>query len=137
MPSSAERAVAGPAGPCADEERMRALARTIEAEIVPRLLMSLAASRQAAARAGTAPTTPGSDDVDELARLLLAHDGEIASAFVQILRQRGTPVERICLDLLAPVARRLGKLWEQDVCDFAELTVGLERLHLVLREVSE
>jgi len=119
-----------------DEERMRALARVIEAEIVPRLLVSLGASNRARASAGVPNPHPGSEDVDELARLLLAHECEVACAFVQILRQRGTPAERICMDLLAPVARRLGKLWEQDVCDFTEFTQGLERLHRVLQEVS-
>jgi hypothetical protein len=140
LPLSPGRAPALPVQSAApstlDEERMRALARVIEAEIVPRLLVSLAASNHARASSGYPNPLPGSEDVDELARLLLAHECEVACAFVQILRQRGTPAERICLDLLAPVARRLGKLWEQDVCDFKEFTLGLERLHRVLQEVS-
>jgi hypothetical protein len=100
--------------------------RTIEGEIVPRLLMS---------RAAVGSSSP-SAEVAELARLLLVHEGEIASQFVHMLRQHGAPLERICLDLLAPAARRLGELWARDACDFAELTTGLTRLHAVLREVS-
>ncbi|MBP6851739.1 MAG: cobalamin B12-binding domain-containing protein, partial [Rhodoferax sp.] len=34
------------------------------------------------------------------------------------------------------VARHLGSLWEQDLCDFTEVTIGLGRLHQVLRELS-
>jgi MerR family transcriptional regulator, light-induced transcriptional regulator len=37
---------------------------------------------------------------------------------------------------LAPVARYLGELWEEDLCDFTQVTVGLGRLQQVLRELS-
>ncbi|MEO1015556.1 MAG: cobalamin B12-binding domain-containing protein [Pseudomonadota bacterium] len=33
-------------------------------------------------------------------------------------------------------ARTLGTLWEEDLCDFAEVTIGLCRLHEVLRDQS-
>jgi hypothetical protein len=119
-----------------EDERIRALARTIEAEIVPRLLMSFARSNRPA-DAGVGRDLPEPGDLDELARLLLAHETEVASAFVQIVRQRGTPAGRICLDLLAPVAKRLGTLWESGLCDFKELTRGLERLQAILHDVSK
>lgn len=106
--------------------RYARLVRVIEGEIVPRLLMS---------RAGAGTHAP-SADVAELARLLLVHEGEIASEFVHMLRQHGALPERICLELLAPAARQLGELWARDACDFAELTTGLCRLQAVLLEVS-
>jgi hypothetical protein len=109
-----------------EEARYARLVRVIEGEIVPRLMMSRAA----------AATSAPSADVAELARLLLVHEGEIASEFVHMLRQHGALPERICLDLLAPAARRLGELWARDACDFDELTTGLDRLRAVLREVS-
>ena len=120
-----------------DDERLRALARTIEAEIVPRLLMSFARSSRSNDASNDGRGLPEPGDMDELARLLLAHEAEVASAFVQIVRQRGTSAERICLDLLAPVAKRLGTLWESGLCDFNELTRGLERLQAILHDVSK
>jgi methanogenic corrinoid protein MtbC1 len=121
-----------------DEAARRAgLVRMIEGEIVPRLLMSLAHSGQDAKAAESAPMAPESSDVAELARLLLNHDQAIAATFVRILRHHGTPPERLCLELLAPAARRLGEMWEQDDCNFCELATGLNRLHSVLREVSQ
>jgi methanogenic corrinoid protein MtbC1 len=45
-------------------------------------------------------------------------------------------LERIFLDLLAPVARKLGELWEEDQCTFTDVTLGLSRLHRVLHEIS-
>jgi hypothetical protein len=109
-----------------EKARHARLVRVIEGEIVPRLMMSRAA----------AATSAPSADVAELARLLLVHEGEIASEFVHMLRQHGALPERICLELLAPTARRLGELWARDACDFAELTTGLNRLQAVLLEVS-
>ena len=48
---------------------------------------------------------------------------------------QGMSVEMIYLDLLAPAARRLGALWEDDLCDFTEVTLGLGRLQHMLQEL--
>lgn len=119
-----------------DEARLAGLVRTLEGEIVPRLL-SLAVSAQAerSLKAAGPRTAPG--DVAELARLLLEHDRGAAIAFIQMLREGGTPLERIYIEILAPTARLLGQLWEQEVCDFKELSTGLKRLLSVLREFSK
>jgi methanogenic corrinoid protein MtbC1 len=45
-------------------------------------------------------------------------------------------MEQLFLQLLAPAARHLGQLWERDVCDFTQVTVGLMRLQEVLRAMS-
>jgi methanogenic corrinoid protein MtbC1 len=112
------------------------LVRTIEGEIVPRLVLSRRVSRAAqATSAGQTKISDGSD-VSEIVRLLLAHDVSVASAYVETVRQRGATLEMVCLDLLAPAARQFGLLWEQDECDFMQVTVGLCRLHQLLRELS-
>ncbi|MEM1052063.1 MAG: B12-binding domain-containing protein [Pseudomonadota bacterium] len=49
---------------------------------------------------------------------------------------QGVAINSICVDLLAPAARRLGELWEQDQCDFVDVTMGLWRLQEVLHEIS-
>ncbi|RZJ18331.1 MAG: cobalamin-binding protein, partial [Haliea sp.] len=78
----------------------------------------------------------GPQDVERFARLVLARDDDVAQACVDAMRDRGVPIESIYLDLLAPVARHLGELWEQDLCDFTDVTLGLGRLQQVLRELS-
>ena len=55
---------------------------------------------------------------------------------VEQLLCRGVRLERIFLDLLAPVARKLGEFWEEDRCTFADVTLGLARLHQVLHEIG-
>ena len=122
---------------CADsEESVARLMRTIEGEIVPRLVLARrAATTTAAAEAGTG-ARPDDADVMELVRLLLAHDVGVASAYVETVRQRGASFEAVCLCLLAPAARELGLMWEADECDFMQVTVGLCRLHHLLRELT-
>jgi methanogenic corrinoid protein MtbC1 len=118
------------------ELRMARLVRTIEGEIVPRLVLARRAAKVAAAVKLPELKAPDAADIKELVRLLLAHDVGVASAFVEAVRHRGASLEIICLKLLAPAARELGLLWEQDECDFMQVTVGLCRLHQLLREVS-
>jgi len=50
--------------------------------------------------------------------------------------QRGVPLESVYLDLLAPTARRLGRLWDEDQSDFMQVTIGLWRLQEVLHELG-
>ena len=115
--------------------RLARLVRTIESEIVPRLVASRRIKPHASAMTARR-SAPDEIDVKEMVRLLLAHEPGVASAFVETIRLRGVNLETICLDLLAPAARELGLLWEEDECDFMQVTVGLCRLHQVLRELS-
>jgi len=112
------------------------LLRTIEGEIVPRLVLARRAVATHAPVGAGAAGRPDDADVMELVRLLLAHDVGVASAYVETVRQRGASFESVCLCLLAPAARELGLLWEADECDFMQVTVGLCRLHHLLRELT-
>ena len=118
------------------EARMARLMRTIEGEIVPRLVLARRVAQATATADASAGRRPDAADVTELVRLLLAHDVGVASAYVETIRQRGASFEAVCLCLLAPAARELGLLWEADECDFMQVTVGLCGLHHLLRELS-
>jgi methanogenic corrinoid protein MtbC1 len=122
--------------PTESELRMARLVRTIEGEIVPRLVLSRRAAQMPAAVDAVNGKGPDDVDVKELVRLLLAHDVGVASAYIETVRQRGASLEAVCLELLAPAARELGLLWEEDECDFMQVTVGLCRLHHLVRELS-
>src|SRR5271165_4789126 len=98
-----------PLGESAESEaRMARLLRTIEGEIVPRLVLARRAAQASAGADATAGKRPDDADVTELVRLLLAHDVGVASAYVETIRQRGASFEAVCLCLLAPAARELG-----------------------------
>jgi methanogenic corrinoid protein MtbC1 len=115
-------------------QRATLLTRTIEQEIVPRLVLA----RNALPDHGTAAAVPPPEPQDavDLARLVMAADPTEAAAFVEAIHSRGTPLDSVLLDVLAPTARRLGELWTEDLCDFAQVTMGLWRLHQLMRTLS-
>ena len=122
--------------PGAAGELRSLLARVVEAEVVPRLLLG---QRAAAGRGGGTAgpeEAPGPEDVVALVALVLTGDAATALRFVEALRARGVPLDRLYLELLAPTARRLGQLWLEDLCSFADVTLALGRLQQVLRELS-
>lgn len=111
------------------------LSRTIENEIVPRLMMALDAARTTPLQAEHVTALPELD-VEEFVRLLITHDAPVACEYVKTLRAAGTPLASIYLDLLGPSARRLGEMWERDECSFTDVTIGVCRMHQVLLEYS-
>jgi methanogenic corrinoid protein MtbC1 len=131
--------VAAPAQPSAvpadADVRLARLAQAIEHEIIPRLMMAHRAAPTCPTVSLDGPTL-GAGDVEEFTRLVLESNDEAAQACVDTLIARGVAVESIYHDLLAPTARHLGELWNEDLCDFTEVTLGLGRLQRVLRETS-
>ncbi|TAD73224.1 MAG: cobalamin B12-binding protein [Sphingomonadales bacterium] len=106
----------------------------IEGEIIPRLLMAHSVT-QPRARAGLFRTiTP--DEASRFAVLPLRLEAASLLEEVDAFIAKGASVETICLDLLAPAARKLGEMWDNDECDFLDVTMGLWRLQEVMREVA-
>jgi len=114
----------------ATKSRVARLARTIETEVIPRLVRQ---HRQAADDNTHAPTAV---EIQAMVHALIDDSDERIVALVQQLRRRGVSVATVYLDLLTPAARELGELWEQDRVDFATVTVSLGRLQRLLRQLS-
>jgi hypothetical protein len=112
------------------------LISTLEGEIVPRLLMLSRSAGRAMTSAGAASTATGPDDVEELARVLLAHCPDSAQEFVEAVRQRGVPYDRICLGLLIPAAQHLAERWERRELSYQQLSLGLNTLRTVVVDVG-
>jgi methanogenic corrinoid protein MtbC1 len=113
----------------------QSLVRAVEGEIVPRLLLA----RRAALPVATPANAPAIEDrdADELARLLIVHEVDVPFAYAESIRYRGATTRDLYIRLLAPAARRLGEMWEQDECDFMQVTLGLGRLHQLLQRLSQ
>lgn len=112
-------------------ERRAILTRTVEADVIPELL----ALHRAPGGMGPLPAVQP-EHVAQLVNLVLAQDESAVLAFVGALHERGVSHEVLCLDLLAPAARRLGEMWETDDCDFAEVSIGSWRLHAAMRALA-
>jgi methanogenic corrinoid protein MtbC1 len=123
-------------GEAANDMQMSQLARTIEQEIIPRLMLAHRAHAAPITRASGTVHAIGPEDVRQFARLVLSHEEDVAFAAVELWRSRVDSVEKIYMELLAPTARYLGELWTDDLCSFTDVTVGLGRLQRVLRELS-
>ena len=119
----------------ANDTRMSQLARTIEQEIIPRLMLAHRTAADPLPRS-VPDHTISEGDIKHFAKLVLSHDEDVAFGTIDTLRARGVPIEKIFVDLLAPTARYLGHLWDDDLCNFTDVTVGLGRLQRVLRELS-
>jgi methanogenic corrinoid protein MtbC1 len=119
------------------DDQIAGLVRTIEGEIIPRLMLAhVGVERLSLSPSLHHDRVPADEDVAELTRLVVAHDAPIALSYVEAMRAQGMTVETIYVGLLGPAAQRLGDLWEEDFCDFTEVTVGLWRLQQVLRALS-
>lgn len=117
------------------EPGLSRLAETIEVEIIPRLMLAHGTVRAPVARSPDEPV-PSQEEIREFARLVLDHDVAVASSYVEVMRSRGVSIETLLLQVLAPTARLLGDLWKEDLCSFAEVTVGLSRMQHMLRELG-
>lgn len=107
------------------------LIRTIEAEIIPQLMLAPGDS-QGDAGGGIRAAA----NVEELANLVLTRNFSVAASRVAMMQSDGVSLDQVCFELLAPTARLLGRLWEEDRLDFAEVTLGLWRLQQLFREFS-
>jgi methanogenic corrinoid protein MtbC1 len=118
-------------------ERVARIVRTIEADIIPRLVRAHRPAdpgdetfRQAQVAGALAAEVPA------FAQRLLSDDDRRAESTVDNFLAEGMPVERLCLDLLGPAAVELGRLWDDDRCSFSDVTVGVGRLQRMMRRLG-
>lgn len=120
--------------PSQDDVR-NGLSRTIEAEIIPRLMLALHHERPEVAGISNSPRKVSPEDLIELAAAVLRDDGsatEILSAWME----SGADFEMLALELLAPTAGHLGQLWEADLLDFTDVTIGTWRLQQLMQHAA-
>lgn len=118
----------------------QSLSSLIESEIIPRLLVAHATMAPAVARAnGGSPKTTSLIDgaeIEALGVLVMQVEADVVLAHIEGILARGITVDSVMVDLMAPTARFLGELWEDDRCDFVDVTMGLWRLQEVVHEIA-
>ena len=120
----------------ATQARLGKLVNALESEVIPRLLLAHRGVQQPAHAPALSDVVPTEAEVRAFAQLVLARDDRPASELIDSLRERGASVEGLFLHLLAPAARHLGALWDQDLCDFTEVTIGVGRMQQMMRGLS-
>jgi MerR family transcriptional regulator, light-induced transcriptional regulator len=115
-------------------QRQSLLEKIVEGKVIPRLLLDhdVMINQLFPAMETAAPHL--AKLVDEFAELVVRRDLAASSHYFSQLKSQGYSVEELFQDLLAPAARRLGVLWEEDINDFMDVTRGLSHLHQIVQE---
>ncbi|MET7247897.1 cobalamin B12-binding domain-containing protein [Methylobacterium sp. EM32] len=109
------------------------LAQVVEAEIIPRLML---AHRSERTPRGLPARLSGTDDIGRLGALLLLPEDRDVLAEIRGLIADGMALEEVLTGLLAPTARHIGRLWEEDVCDFVQVTTAMARLRRLVHDLE-
>ena len=117
------------------EQQHALLDQVIDSRIIPRLLL---ANREAHSTLPQSDLTAAkiAERVGEFSDLVINRDAASSAAYFQKMRESGATIEALFQDLLAPTARRLGELWDEDINDFMDVTRGLNHLQQIVHEFS-
>lgn len=112
-----------------EDDCKESLLAVIEKQIIPRLLnvqQFFTGKSKALDDSGFVAAQP---EYETFTQSCLKGDSPTANGIVDTLMAKGLSQEQIFLELITPAARQLGVLWEQDLCDFTQVTCGLAIMH--------
>lgn len=118
------------------QERLTRLVRTIESDLIPRLIRAHRGEADRVEAVPEAPAAPQAEEIDRFVAQVLADEDPGWSAMIEQFRDKQMSVASLYLDLLAPAAHRLGAMWEDDSISFADVTVAVGRLQRIMRGLS-
>lgn len=124
------------AGLSRDPSNDAVLARAIELEIIPRLMLAHKQIRASQHVSGSGVRAITEAEVVDFAAITVRHDCSVAQAFAEALISQGASYDQLFVELLAPAARKLGELWESDYFSFSDVTIGLSRIQQLVHEVG-
>ena len=106
-------------------------------DLAKRALARLCAENSARAVSDVTKAALGNPMATALAYALCDADDDAAQAMIDDLLDAGLSVETVCLDHLAPAARRLGDWWDDDRLPFTEVTVATARIQSLMRRLPK
>jgi methanogenic corrinoid protein MtbC1 len=119
----------------AQDDCKKSLTEVIETQIIPRLVQAHRVSLTDADLDSQGPGVSPKQLATFVALSKSSHSSE-TTQFIDELLHQGITTDRIFLELIAPAARQLGQMWEQDLCDFTEVTCGLVRMHEITHRLG-
>ena len=112
------------------------LARLIEGKVLPHLLLAYRQGAFNAPTDGTMSEKAIGEHVGEFADLVINPDAAVSTVYFENMIAEGASVEALFRVLLAPTARRLGELWQEDINSMFDVTQGLAHLQQLVRTFS-
>ena len=112
------------------------LLEILHTEIIPTLAAAKTRSSTFLSGSEMSEYALSTNVIHEFALLCVNPDASKAETFVQNLLDTGHSTESIYLQLFSPSARYLGTLWEEDECDFVQVTLGLMQLQMMTRKIG-
>ena len=107
------------------------LEHVIEVEIGPRLV--LVHHECPVAPPDRRPTL---EECETLARLSIGTDDTALFGYFERVRAQDHSFATLLAFFIAPAALHLGELWQQDLCDFFEVTLGVGRLQMLMNRLE-
>lgn len=118
------------------DECKKSLTQVIETQIIPRLVQAHKVETRARDKHMTGGPTISMKQVATFVALSKSSQTSETTQFIDQLLHDGVTTDCIFLELIAPAARQLGQMWEQDLCDFTEVTCGLVRMHEITHRLG-
>lgn len=108
----------------------------IESQIIPRLLQAHPHAGAANSQHFALAYTPTEAEVIAFSELCVSRGAEDVLSFVEGLLLNDVNSDSIFLNLIAPAARHLGLMWDQELADFTQVTMGLLRMHQITHRIG-
>jgi methanogenic corrinoid protein MtbC1 len=116
----------------ANDECQASLPDVITEQLIPRLINSQSYRSRLALPEVSGVNEAALLEFNDFTNACRQGDSLRVNQIVDALTAQGLTQERIFLDLITPAARHLGKLWEDDLCSFTDVTCGLAIMHHVI-----
>lgn len=109
----------------------------LQGSIIPKLLASAQRQVKPVELIKAEHIGPTTGEVAAFASLCLMKDETMATAFARQMAADGFEIKEIFDRLITPAARHLGILWDKDLCDFEQVTIGLSRMQGIVMDLSQ
>ena len=76
------------------------------------------------------------EEIETLARLSIGSDEAALFEYFERVKAQEHPLATLLTFFIAPAALHLGELWQQDLCDFFDVTLGVGRLQMLMNRVE-
>lgn len=123
-------------GPTGAHSSHQSVAALIEGEVLPRLLLAHSDGVETSGAPSVTRSSLPSFDVDAFAWKAIEEPVAKLVDDLEALRAGGWAVDKVCLTALAGAARRLGDMWTEDACSFADVTMAVGKLTKALHWIG-